>query len=81
MKFEFLTLFSNCFILFKFKYKLTNNILKNNMGTAPSTPVAIVKEDPTTGKTVYDGSIYTGYSSTSMMVQDFPWVILLDKNA
>ena len=51
------------------------------MGTTASTPVAIVTENVTTGKTVYDGSIYTGYSSSPMLVQDFPWVIWLSKDA
>ena len=48
------------------------------MGTAPSTPVPIVTYEG--DKIIYDGSIYTG-NSASMMVQDFPWVIWLEKGA
>ena len=45
------------------------------MGSTTSTPVAIETYDVATGKTTYDGSVYTGYSSAPMMLEDYPFLI------
>ena len=38
------------------------------MGSSPSSPVAIETYDPITKTTIYDGSIYTSWASTPMII-------------
>ena len=46
------------------------------MGSTASSPAAAIETyDAATGKTTYEGSVYTGYSSTPMMLEDYPYVI------
>lgn len=45
------------------------------MGSTTSSPVPVEVYDPVTEKTTYNGSIYTGYSGTDMIIQDYPFVL------
>lgn len=44
------------------------------MGSTTSTPEPIITYN-SDGQTVYNGSIYTGFASTAMIVEDYPWII------